>query len=177
MTEQDYAKLAKRARDAVKDLEEPLKSLAFTRILEQLLAGVPSQAGGSLTGRTPSRNAKGRPLRSSPSEDSVERFLGSALDVSSYVPLLSGKGHLTEKALAVLKVARDELGIEGLQASQIFDILVKKFRVAGVHKGNLHRDLGKALRFVSPLHEDGRVRYILTIAGESHLADVLKELA
>src|SRR5437870_2762164 len=125
--ETSYADLAKKARDQVVDLEEPYKSIAYQTILEDLIREAK---------RVLPEKAK-RPKKTSPAdqpENPVDAFLTSVVDASPYVGLFGTPGKLMQKSLAVLKLARDELGIDGLTAPQISEILVKKFRVARVHR-------------------------------------------
>ena len=105
-------------------------------------------------------------------ENPVELFLTSVVDAGSYAKLFSSRGKLLEKSLAVLKLARDQLGIDGLTAPQISDILIKKFRVSSVYRQNVSSDLSKATQYVHRLKTGNEYKYLLMAAGESRLAEV-----
>lgn len=170
----DYGLLAKKARDAVQDLEEPFRSLAYSRILDELLRKEGKPDGGSKPPEHAAKRAIPNPTPSvADDQDPVEAFLSRSIDANPYADLLRGRGHLVEKCLAVLKMARDEFGIDGLGAVDLYNVLVKKFRVAGVHQQNISRDLGSALQYVSRIQVRGRPKYLLTAAGEQHLSEVI----
>lgn len=158
-----YSKLAKKAKDEVRDLEEPYKSIAYQTILRDLI-------NRSTSSKTPEVVAKPRP--EGIPENPVELFLTSQVNATPYVGLLGAPGKLLEKSLAVLKLARDELQIDGLTAPQVTEILVKKFRVARVHSANVSRDMGNATRYVTRLITDGEYRYLLMTAGEQYLEEI-----
>src|SRR3989441_12834221 len=93
-------------------------------------------------------------------ENPVELFLTSVVDAGSYAKLFSSRGKLLEKSLAVLKLARDQLGIDGLTAPQISDILIKKFRVSSVYRQNVSSDLSKATQYVHRLKTGNEYKYL-----------------
>ena len=160
-----YEELAKKARDQVVSLEEPYRSIAYETILQDLIREArrtPSSEGT----RTKSAAA------SDAAEDPVELFLTSVVDAGTYTKLFRAKGKLLEKSLAALKLARDQLGIDGLTPPQISDILIKKFRVSKVHPQNVARDLAKATEYVHRLKAGNEYKYLLMTAGESRLAEV-----
>src|SRR5438552_13176341 len=117
-----YSDLAKKARDQVAELDEPYRSIAFETILQDLIRE--SKLGETSEQRRP----KGQKPSTS-ADDPVELFLTNVVDAGPYTKLFSARGKLVEKSLAVLKLARDQLGIDGLTAPQISEVLTKKFRV------------------------------------------------
>src|SRR2546428_9925113 len=127
-----YSDLAKKARDQVADLDEPYRSIAFETILQDLIRE--SKRGEA---SEPKRPKSQKPATSE--EGPVELFLTNVVDAGPYTKLFSAKGRLVEKSLAVLKLARDQLGVDGLTAPQISEVLTKKFRVPKVHPSNVAR--------------------------------------
>jgi hypothetical protein len=168
MAEPDYKKLAKDAAMAVDGLPDLERGIAYTKILDELLARARGPPGGGQAAvpRAPAV-AGGRTAEAA--DDPVAVFLNSSVDASQYVELFRSKGRLVMKCLAVLKLARDEFGVDGLGPSALEEILKKKFRASGVHRGNISRDLGRSLQFVSPIHRDNKPVYLLTAKGEEEL--------
>jgi hypothetical protein len=160
-----YKELAKKARDQVAELEEPYRSIAYETILQDLIreakSGEPADEKGAKTSG-----------RSTGTENPVELFLTRVVDAKPYTKLFGAKGKLVEKCLAVLKIARDQLGVDGLTSPQISEVLVKKLRVAKVHRQNVARDLAKATEYVHRLMVDDEYKYLLMAAGEKHLEEV-----
>lgn len=171
MPEIKYGDLAKKAMKEVESLEEPFRSVAYKTILDELIKDA----------KSPGQEAKshaslGRPEMSG-RRDPVEAFMGRAVDASAFGGLFAQKGFLVEKSLAVLKLARDEFGLEGLTATQIGNILTRKFRVGSVHARNVSRDLGGSAQYVSRVTDDqGRTTYLLMVQGEQHLGEMLHTL-
>lgn len=168
MTEPRYDELAKRAREAVRGLDTPFSEIAYRTILEDLIRQERGDSSGTVSARTPPPSQVKSP--SDASEVSPLRaFMERVKDAEPYISVLGLKGHLIEKCLVVLKLARDELSIDGLTPGEITDILIKKFRVAGVHSTNVSRDLGSNRQYVTRVKGEGRPRYIITSSGDSHL--------
>lgn len=173
MKELDYPALAKRARELLKDVDPSLAQAAYPAVLSDLITQARREGAGSTS---PS-------LRTTPTSELVptspsalDAFLTRNIDTAKYDSLFLARGKLTDKSLAVLKIARDEFGIDGMVSSEIASILTRKFRVGQVHASNVSRDLGQALEFVSRIDVDGQQKYVLTLKGETRLSDALKEL-
>jgi hypothetical protein len=161
-----YGELAKKARDQVKDLDEPYKSLAYQTVLQELIQEAKKPV---LREMKPAK----RIAAAEAAENPVEVFLTNKVSAAQYARLFAVRGNLVEKCLAVLKLARDELGIDGLTATQIYGILVKKFRVARVYRSNVSNDLGKATEYVTRLKTNDEYKYLLMAAGEQRLDEVV----
>ena|SRR5438132_9353597 len=170
MSEVKYGDLARRASKEVEGLDEPLRSIAYKTILDELIRDAKS-----------SQPEVNRPVAETGTtgavkRDPVEAFMGRAVDASGFGDMFTRRGLLVEKSLAVLKLARDEFGVEGLTSSQIAEILTRKFRVAGVHAANISRDLGKSTQYVSRVTDDrGHTLYLLMVQGEQRLREVLAD--
>jgi len=172
VAEPNYAALAKEAAEAVKDLKEPAYSIAYAKILDDLIARA-KQKG---TGPEPRHGLGGKTPPEISTADPTAVFLAGSFDAAPYADLFLSKGQLLMKCLAVLKLARDEFGIDGLGPADLETILRERFRTPGVHRGNIHRDLGKALKFVSRVVRDGRPVYMLMAPGEEALKQTVSGL-
>jgi hypothetical protein len=171
MGEPDYVELAKRARDLLEPLGAPLAAQAFPPVLADLIRQARSS---QVSPRILAGERADSPSLVPTNPSALDTFLTRNVDTSKYTPLFLASGRLTDKALAVLRIARDEFGIEGVGAAEIANILKRRFRVSQVHPSNLSRDLGNAPEFVSRVEIDGQSRYVLTLKGETRLADALK---
>ncbi|HYY48762.1 MAG TPA: hypothetical protein VFA17_08800 [Thermoplasmata archaeon] len=164
-----YAELAKKAKDEVADLEEPFRSIAYQTILQDLI-----QEGKRAGPIEPKRPASTRAAAGV--EDPVGIFMTNVVDAGPYAKLFASKGKLVEKSLAVLKIARDQLGIDGLTAPQISEVLTKKFRVSKVHTSNVARDVAKATEYVHRIAAGEEYKYLLMAAGEQRLQEVVSQI-
>jgi len=175
-TDVAYAEIVRKARDAVQDLQEPLRSVAFGKVLDDLIL----QARVANRMAPPVQSVK-MGISSGPGtggDSAIDLFLSRSIDASAYGGLFASRGRLLDKSLAVLKLGRDEFGLESLAASEIADVLTKKFRVASIRKSNVSRDLGRAPQFVSRTKDpSGFLRYSLTLPGEARLSKTLKDFA
>ena len=169
-SEVKYGDLARKASKEVEGLKEPLRSIAYKTILDELIRDAKSSRP-EVTGPVGVIKTEGAGKR-----DPVEAFMGRAVDASGFGDVFTRRGFLLEKSLAVLKLARDEFGVEGLTPTQIGQILTRKFRVAGVHAANISRDLGKSTQYVSRVTDDrGHTVYLLMVQGEQRLREVLAD--
>src|SRR5216117_3464662 len=105
-----YGELARKASKEVEGIEDPLKSIAYKVILEELIRDAKS------TLPVERRQPAGTGNKGVSKDDPTDAFMGRAVDASAVGDLFTHKGLLVEKSLAVLKLARDEFGIEGLTA-------------------------------------------------------------
>jgi hypothetical protein len=169
MSEVDYQAAVKRARELTARFDPPFDQLAFAPILADLLRDQREGEKG-LSVKEPVQTTIPTPQR----RDVLDAFMSRGLDAEPYSDLFSSSGHLLEKCLAVLKLARDEFGIDGLTPGEIVNVLVKKFRVGRVHGTNVSRDIGHARKYVSKIHRGKHPTYLITVAGENHLNEVIQ---
>ena len=163
-----YSEIAKRARDQVKELEEPYRSIAYQTVLQDLIQEAKK-------GRAPPAKSTRKAVPGGAAENPIQIFLTNPVNAAPYAKLFAARGKLVEKSLALLKLGRDELGIDGLTAPQIYEILVKKFRVARVHRQNVGSDLARATEYVTRLKTDDGYKYLLMAAGEQRLEEVASQ--
>ena len=158
-----YGELARQAIEHVRDLEEPFRSLTYQKVLEDLIEEAKRSSPVSVT-LLPGKEA--------PTSDAVDRFLGSVVDSTPYVGLLAARGQLAEKSMAVLKMAKDQFGIDGLSPGEIAKVLSLKLRVAGVQAGHVSRDLSKVPEYVQVVEVGGVRKFLLMGGGERRLEEV-----
>jgi len=158
-----YGELARQAIEHVRDLEEPFRSLTYQKVLEDLIEEAKRSSPVSITLL---------PGKEVPASDAVERFLGSVVDSTAYVGLFAGRGQLAEKSMAVLKMAKDQFGIDGLSPTEIAKVLSLKLRVAGVQAGHVSRDLSKVPEYVQVVEVGGVRKFLLMGGGERRLEEV-----
>lgn len=185
----DYASMVKTAKDAVDGIEEPYKSLAFQRILDDLLGTKGPEPSGNGPARPPVRsrassrrktttsvNSGGVPV-AQPREDPVRAVMQADLDAAKYDELFGARGNLENKSLAVIIMARDKCGITaGLTSPEIAQLLKQKFRVASIYESNISLQLGKARSLFNRTKEGRTYRYTATRAGEKRLAEAINSL-
>ena len=160
----NYSELVDRAREIVEDLDEPYRGLAFQVIFQELVR----------EGRSAPKEK--REVTAEEEADAVSLFMQRAVDASAFTSLFSQRGRLVEKSLAVLLLARDEFGIDGMSSPEIAEVLTKKFRVPQVHARNITTGLSRRPEYVSRVRAGRGYKYLLMVVGESHLKQTISEL-
>ena len=92
----------------------------------------------------------------------------------SFSFLIDERGKYLEKALLILKMAKDEFDIDGLTSAEITEILRNKIRVPRIQHSNISLFLGKNKnsRYVfRDKHKEGYI-YKLTKIGEDFISDL-----
>lgn len=164
----DLKDLYKQAGEIAKVVPESMQEAAFNRALDMLTGAEGGDARISAQGprrrKAPSSDSK--PADSS--ADDVGASLG-AIDRTAYPQIDVGMSVLN-RSLWVLKIAKDEQGVDGLSAPQIADVLTGKFRVK-TRRQNVTTALDKANRLVDRTKEGRGVRYRIMGEGDRHLAE------
>jgi hypothetical protein len=157
----ELAELFKRAAAVAATLPESMQEAGFHRALDAL-QGASSQD----TPKPPKRSVRKKPELKDDDADAVA--LLKDLDRDRAVDVDDQDG-AQAKALALLRVAFRELGIDGLTASQIADVLREKFRFR-VTRQAINQALDKAGRAVDRRSGPrGATAYRLMEAGEKWL--------
>lgn len=121
----DLDKTFAEAAEIAKKLPENLQEAAFNRALDELLNG--SARKSSAKSRGSSRHV----AKPKPNSNEVEiepNHLLADIDSTRYQDI-GDTGRVADQALKVLQLARQDHGVDGLTASQIFEILTQKFRL------------------------------------------------
>jgi hypothetical protein len=160
-----YGELARQAIEQVRDLEEPFRSLTFQKVLEDLVEEAKKSSPVPVTLLHGSDQSV---------SGALEKFLSSVVDSTPYVGLFAAHGHLIEKSLAVLKIAKDQLGIDGMSQAEIARVLSLKLRVAGVHASNVSRDLSRVPEYAQVVQVGGVRKFLLMGGGERHLQELVR---
>lgn len=94
----------------------------------------------------------------------------------SYVDLMLKPGLYLERALAVLKIARDN-DIESLTPTEITTFLKEKMRAGGVRRENISLALGRGTRYVDryPDPKSGGYKYKIMVPGDELLEGAANE--
>ncbi len=125
----------------------------------------------------PTRPRISGPRKTKPNSESLEKLL--QIDQSQIgekrLNLLLSSGKYTERALAVLAIAREQ-GIESLTPSEITQFLKEKIR-ANVIRENVSLALGRGTRYVDRFRvgQNGAFGYKIMVAGEKLLESALNE--
>jgi len=182
MDPEELQKITATAKEAVKDLDADLKKVAFENILNRLLD---QNLGGV-------KKSKKRVKRSSPKKKSkvvrgktaesdefqkITKKLVESINRTKYPKMFDLKLTL-DKALYVLKIAKDELQIDGLVPSQISNVLMNNFRLKATGAA-ISMALMKAVKFVDrrPITIQGGAGYTYHLMhdGEEYLKPLIKE--
>lgn len=163
----DVDDLVKRAAEAAKHAPEHLQEAAFNRAFEAL---VRAQEGKTRSKRSPPSAAR-RSSKAEASRPSDERSdLLNRLDRTAHTEITDDTKAL-DNALLVLRAVHEDLGIDGLSAPEIAEILVDKFRCR-VTRRSVARALNGAGQYVNRHKEGQRVIFRLMAAGERYLEEL-----
>lgn len=128
MSTEDLKKLFQQAAEIAKAVPKELREAAFNRALDAL--------SSSPSGKTPS-SATGSAKTSNPakvkSDNDHSATLLQNLDRTRH-PEVSTAPRVLERALFILRAARDDHSIDGLSAPQIATLLTEKFRLRATHQ-------------------------------------------
>lgn len=133
MEEKNLQRLFKKAAEIAKSVPEPLQQVAFNRALDALLdekgASPDSEEGGQTTAKEHKKKRTKKPKAKRTNDDfhPISHLLES-MDRTSYTQILGGP-RVLERALALLRAAKDDFGIDGLGATAIAKVLTDKFRL------------------------------------------------
>ena len=187
----------KKAKDAVADLEEPLKTEAFKKILDKLLEPDISQASPvcavpqdtnavddlSIKSKKSKSNKKVKPNKSNAKAkeeaDKRKRELAEKINRTEY-PEIHKLNSSLAKALYVLKIMREK-GADGLTPPEISFILKEVFRIkaskelisVSLNRNEAHRSVDRSRIII------GRtVAYVYKLmkGGEDYLEEELKKI-
>lgn len=170
MEDAEITTAAKKAEQIAKDFEEPYKSIVFRTVLDKLLSGQSPQV-------TPSpQHTKSTSPAPSGNENRIERIC-SSINRTNY-PDISRLHSAKDKAIFVLRIARDNAGIDGLSALEISQILDKVFRLR-VTRHAITMSLGPEAKLVdrkSIKTKKGIESFIYRVMapGEEHLDNIIK---
>ncbi len=161
----DLDKIFAEAAEIAKKLPENLQESAFNRALDELLAQTdhkpPAKKKAASRKQVPSKTNPGAEARKS------ENFL-DAINRTNY-PDIGDTDRVADRALKVLQLANDDLGIDGLTASQIAEILTKKFRLTANANG-INMALQRESQTVDVrTGEDGKNIFHIMAPGEDYL--------
>ena len=167
MADDQLAAAFKRASEIVKAVPKHLQETAFNRALDQLLkqANTTNKPGpGKQASKSPSKRRSTEP--DSP-EVGVLDLLLRDLDRTKY-PEIRADNQALLNALAVLRAAKRDHAVDGLQPPQIARILTEKFRIStGV--STVSMALGHAGKYVNRVQVGRGYTYRLMDPGEKYL--------
>lgn len=168
----DVAQLIKEATEAVKDVPDDLRPVAFQKAFDAL-AGYEAGERGADNPPSPNRrrSTTGKSTRQTPNPhgDSNRPQLDK-LDRTSHPKITQGATALAN-SLRVLQAAHKELGIDGLSASDIDYVLTDKFRCS-ITRQAISIALNRAGRYVNRHKEGNSVIFRIMAGGEQYLVDL-----
>ena len=165
MEEKSLKEKVDATKEAVKDLEEPLKSRAFEIILNKLLA----------EDSAPKNTSNHKTILSKSFEEDVADKLINTIDSSAY-PLMFKLSKALDLSLYTLYIAKNDNHVDGLTPQQISKILSLKFRIPCTFN-----NVGMALMKVPNLADRKQIttkgasayEYRITYPGEQHIKTLL----
>jgi hypothetical protein len=165
MDDEQLQDLLRRASEISKTVPEGLREAAFNRAFDVLSGGFrPS-------GQTPRNALPAKALRSRgdavDAQEKTADYLLANLDRTSYAAVSSAP-RVLDRALYLLRIARDEFDIDGLGAPDIARVLTDKFRLRASRQA-VQQALDAARTYVDTVTTSGRKTYRIMNPGERHL--------
>lgn len=164
MNDKELQELLKRAGEISKVVPEALREAAFNRAFDMLtrttlpLAHKVEVAAGK-NERSEKQSVQGT--------EKASDYLLAHLDRTSY-PQVSSAARVLDRALHLLRIARDDFDIDGLGAPDIARVLTEKFRLR-VSRQAVQQSLDAARNHVDKLSGYGRKAYRIMDPGERYL--------
>lgn len=169
MEDTEITAAAKKAEQIAKDFDEPYKSIVFKTMLDRLLSGQNTQT------LPPVQHTKSSIPTQSGNENRVE-VICSSINRTDH-PDISKFHSAKDRAIFILRIARDKAGIDGLSAPEISQILDKVFRLH-VTRHAITMSLGPEAKLVDrkSLKTKGIESFIYRVMapGEEHLDNIIK---
>lgn len=161
----DLDKLFAQAAAIAQKLPENLQEAAFNRALDELLGG-PKHGSSARTKKSSGRTKNVKPEKNTAQTESND-FI-DAIDRTKY-PDIGSTNRVADRALKVLHLANEDLGIDGLSASQIAEALTKKFRLPATTAA-IRMALQREAQTVDVrASQDGRNRFHIMAPGDDYL--------
>lgn len=162
----DVTRLVKQAAEAAKHAPKHLQEAAFHKAFEALVRA--EQADTERPSPTKVRSRAATPRNRQPTDDPSSDHSLDQLDRTAHADINHNETVLVN-CLRLLRAAKDDLGIDGLTASQIAKVLVEKFRCS-VARQSVGRALNSAGRYVNR-HTDGNlVVFKIMAPGDQYLS-------
>lgn len=166
MEDEQLKDVFKKAAEIAGVVPEGLRETAFNRALDSLLGSAKHQTTKS---QRKSKKRSGKAIVTNDKNDPVTILLAN-LDRTKYPKIISSS-RVLEKALYLLRAARDNHNIDGLSAPQIAKILTEKFRVRTSRQA-VGQALDNAGDKVDRSTTSGNIIFKLMHSGEEYLKSV-----
>ncbi len=124
MPSDELSEAFKRAAEIAKSVPKHLQETAFNRAVDAILGKTPGDASGLRKRNAPKR--KGITKQEDAETDPTATLL-EHMDSTAY-PQLHDASKVIDRALVILRAARDDFKIDGLSSPQIAKVLTEKFR-------------------------------------------------
>jgi hypothetical protein len=158
---------AERIIEASKLHNEKTKASSFRLVLAEILACPETEAPSKDAAAKPGADLK--PVGTK-KNDIINQVLKSHLSYEEFADIIE-KGSLQDRSLVVLKVIRDELGIDGLTPSEVATVLTRQLRLPSIHSTNVSNKLRGAKKLTTRIEDAGAYRYSLTRFGDKYIED------
>jgi hypothetical protein len=166
MANEQLQELIQQAAEIAKSVPESMQEAAFHRALDELLQGEGQAPSPRLRQPAPARRPSGGD-ESSQSDRDHRNKLGQINRTAH--PEVTASSSLLDRCLMVVRVAKNDLNIDGLTAPEVAAVLTDQFRVA-TKRQHVARALDDATRFVERKKVgQRRVIYRIMGPGEDHL--------
>lgn len=164
MKDDELKALFKKAAEISKAVPESLREAAFNRAVDALIGSqqAPSQGSPARTRKTVKRTPS-----TGPSTKGKADPLLAELDRTAY-PQMQTAPRVLERALILLRIAKDDFDIDGLGSSRIAKVLTKKFRYRTTYQA-VQQALDAASDKVDRVSIGRKTLYRIMSPGETYL--------
>ncbi len=167
MNDDNLKEIFRQAADIAKVVPKELREVAFNRALDALLKSSVPQSQPVKSPPSTKRPKTENSLNTIDATTDPVNALLENLDRTKY-PEISNALKVLERALFLLRAARDDYGVDGLGASQIATILTEKFRLRTSRQA-VSQALSTANDKVDRIGKSRNVFYRIMKPGEDYL--------
>ncbi|MEL7024141.1 MAG: hypothetical protein AAGL69_10375 [Pseudomonadota bacterium] len=164
------AEIIKRASELVESVPENLREVAFGKAFDVLMQA--ESGGGSQTGskkKTTRRKTSSARAHAATESTDVDQEMRSLDDLNrTEYPEINHSSSGIKNSLRLIRAARDDLGIDGLTATEIARVLTEKFRIR-ITKQAVSSMLNDAGQYVDRKKEGNRVVFRIMAPGEEYI--------
>jgi hypothetical protein len=167
MEKEQITKAALEAAEIVEDVDQEFRGNAFHVIFARLLDEIESSRRNQNTGGFRGTSVKSRVE----TQDNLSIILTTPLDFSNYSNIVL-EGGWAERALVILHVIEEELGIRSLSALELTEVMVKQLRLPNVYRTNVSRALRNAREYFIRNKKGRSYSYMISASGLKYLESI-----
>lgn len=180
MENKNLKEIIRQANDAVSEVsDQELKKIAFQRVLDELLDDNLSKKDGVIFKNKPKKSIskrssfKNRSVKKKEKDPVLSKLL-EQIDRTKYSDIHS-LTKVLDQSLFILKIAKDDLNVDGLLSSQINILLKEVFRIKK-SAASISMALMRSVKYTDRSGEGNKILYKIMHDGEAYLKEIINSI-